>query len=161
MHKYLEEIGIKSDEVCIPNTENNDDERISRFLKEREEYGFDERETWSMDFTFTCWLYEHLRKFLDIGGKIVDLNFHKFEIPVLEELKNPVKNEKGFPERIFKKNKKKIEVTQEKAIRKCIEYLENYLKLKQEIGIENAIKADAYLENAVEIFKVILPAMWW
>ena len=161
MRKYLNDIGIKDEETCIPNSADTSDERMPRFLEQREKYGFDERETWSLDFTFSCWLYEHLRMFLDIGGKIVDLNFYKFEISVLEELKNPVKNEKGFPERIFKKNKKKIEVTQEEAIRKCIEYLENYFKLKQEIGIENAIKADAYLENAVEIFKVILPAMWW
>ena len=47
-HKYLNDIGIKSDATCVFNTteiekdENgNETNRMQRFRKERKEYGFD------------------------------------------------------------------------------------------------------------------------
>lgn len=60
--KYLDEIGF----VERPDMWDADNkERNVGWQKEREEYGFDSRETWSIDITFVCWLYERLRMFID------------------------------------------------------------------------------------------------
>ena len=56
--KYLKDLGILEDNT--PQGWNKDDSRQERWCKEREIYGFDEKETWSMDFTFKLWLYERL-----------------------------------------------------------------------------------------------------
>lgn len=86
-HKYLNEIGIPSTDICIPNTENiptidNTDEidiqKVERYEEERAIYGFDSRETWAIDYTFAAWLYEHLMLYKDIA--CVDLNYYKVNI---------------------------------------------------------------------------------
>ena len=76
-HKYLNDILPKGK---TPYDFHYDDEvRNQKWRKEVEEYGFDERETWNLDFTFFCWLYERLRKykevsFADLTRKIVKVN---------------------------------------------------------------------------------------
>ena len=57
----------------------DDEIRNQKWKKEREQYGFDEREMWLLDFTFFCWLYEHLRKYrevspVDLTSKIIKVN---------------------------------------------------------------------------------------
>ena len=76
-HKYLENILPKGKTPY--DFEFNDEIRNQKWEKEREQYGFDERETWNLDFTFFCWLYEHLRKYkavspVDLSCKIVKVN---------------------------------------------------------------------------------------
>ena len=69
-HKYLYDILPKGK---TPYDFYYDDEiRNQKWRKEVEEYGFSERETWNLDFTFFCWLYERLRKYREISP--VDLN---------------------------------------------------------------------------------------
>ena len=76
-HKYLENILPKGK---TPYDFYYDDEiRNQKWKKEREQYGFDEREMWLLDFTFFCWLYEHLRKYrevspVDLTSKIIKVN---------------------------------------------------------------------------------------
>ena len=76
-HKYLNDILPKGK---TPYDFYYDDEiRNQKWKKEAEEYGFDERETWNLDFTFFCWLYERLRKYrevspVDLNCKIVKVN---------------------------------------------------------------------------------------
>lgn len=48
MRKYLDDIGVTQ----RPDTWNEDDVRQEQWVKEREEYGFDERETWALNFSF-------------------------------------------------------------------------------------------------------------
>jgi len=50
--KYLKDLGIK--EVNTPQGWNKDDSRQERWIKEREIYGFDEKETWSMGSHLSC-----------------------------------------------------------------------------------------------------------
>jgi len=69
--KYLEELGYDW------NYGSEEDDRQKHWAKEREEYGFDNRETWNMDVSFFLWLYERLRMYKEISP--VDLTFHKFE----------------------------------------------------------------------------------
>ena len=76
-HKYLDDILPKGKTPY--DFECDDEIRNQKWEKEREQYGFDERETWNLDFTFFCWLYEHLRKYkevspVDLNCKIVKVN---------------------------------------------------------------------------------------
>ena len=74
-HKYIEEF-IDIEETlygCCKDTG-----RDIQWKEEREIYGFDERETWDMGYSFFCWLYERLMMFKEI--EFIDLNFHKFNI---------------------------------------------------------------------------------
>lgn len=56
----------------------DNDSRAEAWAKQREEYGFDERETWSLDAAFAQWLYERLLMYKEIN--IVDLTYHKFDV---------------------------------------------------------------------------------
>ena len=76
-HKYLENILPKGKSPY--DFECDDEIRNQKWEKEREQYGFDEREMWLLDFTFFCWLYEHLRKYrevspVDLTSKIIKVN---------------------------------------------------------------------------------------
>ena len=81
-HKYLNDILPKGK---TPYDFYYDDEiKNQKWKKEREQYGFDERETWNLDFTFFCWLYERLRKYKEVS--FADLT-HK-NVKVNNEEKN-------------------------------------------------------------------------
>jgi hypothetical protein len=75
MHKYLTNAKVKESEM--PWNWRPDDKRQEKWKKEREEYGFDERETWSLDYTFRLWFYERLKMYNDINK--IDTNYHNFE----------------------------------------------------------------------------------
>jgi len=53
------------------------DKREIQWTEEREKYGFDSRETWSLNYTFYVWLYERLSMYNEVN--VVDTSFHKFE----------------------------------------------------------------------------------
>lgn len=74
-HKYIKEI---TDLNNTPYGWSENTGRDSIWLEQRKEYGFDERETWSLDITFFCWLYERLMMFKEVN--IIDLDFHKLKI---------------------------------------------------------------------------------
>ena len=76
-HKYLDDILPKGKTPY--DFEFDDEIRNQKWEKEREQLGFDERETWNLDFTIFCWLYERLRKYkevspVDLNCKIVKVN---------------------------------------------------------------------------------------
>lgn len=54
------------------------DSRNKFWNKQREINGFDERETWNLDITFFCWLYERLKMYKEIA--CINLKFHEFEV---------------------------------------------------------------------------------
>ena len=141
--KYLDDIGIDYSWVWKPEGS----ERDEAFEKEREIYGFDSRETWSLDYVFYMWLYERLKMFVEIGGQIVDLNYNKFDF-------------------------KGEEYTQLELINMMIERLEYYLKDTIEDKCDEYEKkglsySDAYkkayepVKEIGEIWALVLPAMWW
>lgn len=128
MRKYLDDIGVKD----RPDTWCEDgDERQKRWKKQREMYGFDDRETWNLDFVFYLWLYERLKMFLDVT--VIDLDFHRFEY-----------NGKEY--------------TQRQMIDMMIERLE--FCFSKEYNSFNAEHVDYVLEIG-KIWATVLPAMWW
>ena len=63
-HEYLLEV-FDEDHIPFPYSE--------------EDYAaFDRRDTYNLDDTFACWLYERLRYFQD--NACIDLTYHTFEI---------------------------------------------------------------------------------
>lgn len=74
--KYLDDIGAKPIIDKIPKT----DKRHKRWEKQRKKYGFDETETYNLDYTFCMWLYERLNMYLKVADRIIDLDFHKISI---------------------------------------------------------------------------------
>ena len=76
-HKYLDDILPKGKS---PYDFYYDDEvRSQKWESERQEFSFDEREMWLLDFTFFCWLYERLKKYkevnhTDLTSKIIKVN---------------------------------------------------------------------------------------
>lgn len=62
--KYLDEIGCKD----RWDLWEYDGEFGEELRKQRKEWGFDARETFSLDGTFYEWLYERLRVYKEVGG---------------------------------------------------------------------------------------------
>ena len=127
MRKYLDDIGVTD----RPDTWNKDDKRQEQWKEEREVYGFDERETWSLDFSFRLWLYERLKRYLDVS--CVDLEYHKFD---------------------YNGNK----YTQRQMIEMMLERLE--FSFKPEYN-DFDDKQFEYVSEVGKIWAIVLPAMWW
>lgn len=78
-HKYLDELNLCPDNIWFMDGGSlSNDSRIPVWRKEREEYGFDSRETWDLRSVFYIWLYERLRMYIDYASKIVNLNYYHF-----------------------------------------------------------------------------------
>ena len=127
MRKYLDDIGVTQH----PDTWNEDDVRQEQWVKEREEYGFDERETWALNFSFYLWLYERLKRFVDVC--CIDLDYHKFQYNWAE-------------------------YTQRQMIDMMIERLEFSFKPEYNDFDE---KQYTYVSEIEKIWAIVLPAMWW
>ncbi len=126
--KYLDDLKVKYPETYC----SSDDPRQEKWTQEREEYGFDERETWDLDSAFYCWLYERLKMYLDVN--CVDLTYHKFEY-------------------------EGEELTQQECIDRMIHGCEIYFKQQNDWNIsEEDQKA---INDIAKIWAIVLPAMWW
>lgn len=132
-NKYLEDLGIPIENIGTNFCEDSD-KRMDDWKRQREEYGFDERETWNMDFTFIEWLYSHLMMYLETGGKVVDLDYHTFT----------------FEEQ---------EYTQREAIEDILHACRDYLL--SEMFCDKYQQIAQNMQRAVKLFAEILPAMWW
>ena len=79
MHKYLKEAGF--DKEYWADTLPRDDNRRSRWAKQRREYSMDERETWNLDCLSLTWLYEHIKMYLEFSDiDDVDLSLNTFVV---------------------------------------------------------------------------------
>ena len=75
--KFIDELGIKYTDTPQGWCSNEDDPRMKNWKKEREEWGFDSRETWNLDYSFYLWLYERLKVYNKYN--IIDTTFHTFK----------------------------------------------------------------------------------
>jgi len=127
--KYLKDLGILEDNT--PQGWNRDDSRQEQWTKEREIYGFDEKETWSMDFTFKLWLYERLSMYNEVNG--VDTSFHKYEF-------------KGDT------------ITFQECIDRMLDGLKIELTTDEYRRTDDQKEK---VEDIVNIFALCLPSLWW
>ena len=74
--KYLEDI-IPKEEIFGYHDES--DERHAYWCEQEKIYGFCDMETWDLDVAFAQLIYERLMMYKEIGGKVIDLTFYKFE----------------------------------------------------------------------------------
>lgn len=77
-HKYLDEIPNRQTKHYLEYCSKKD-KRQKVWQSEREEYGLDSRETWSLDSSFYIWLYEHLMMYREKAIEIIDLEAYKFK----------------------------------------------------------------------------------
>ncbi|MBU5669546.1 hypothetical protein KQI68_06795 [Peptoniphilus sp. MSJ-1] len=87
--KYLEEVE--------PNYQSIRDLKVSKkrrrkFKKQRDIYGFDERETRNLNYLMLELIYERLRMYKDLASKIINLDFHKIEYKGKTYTQNEVLN---------------------------------------------------------------------
>lgn len=80
--KYLDDLNIPINEYGTNFVSNYHDCRASSWLKEREEYGFDNRETWSLDRMFIEWIYTRVMMYKE--HCLIDLDYHKLTYKDLE-----------------------------------------------------------------------------
>lgn len=75
--KYLEDIAPK---IKPQGYHDNSDYRHQRWLEQEKIYGFNDKETWDLDKTFAELIYERLTMYKKIGGEVVNLTCHEFDI---------------------------------------------------------------------------------
>lgn len=134
-HKYLDDIGVTKNQEhwWFDDNQYPDDKRLKKWEKEREIYGFDDRETWDLQHAFYLWLYERLMKYVESASPIVNLEYHKFEF-------------KG-------KEYTQIEMIDMMLERLRFVFSSSYVDFEPE-SIEKA-------REIGEIWAIVLPAMWW
>ena len=72
--KYLDDLGIPTSEYGT-NFTSDDDPRQASWFEEQKEYGFDNRETWSLDRMFIEWIYTRVMMYKERA--IINTKFHK------------------------------------------------------------------------------------
>ncbi len=128
--KYLDDLGVPQD--CRPDGWNEGDERQGQWAKEREIYGFDERETWSLDYSFYLWLYERLKMYLEKGGSD---DLHTYKIG-------------------------KEKLTQQECIDRMIDGC--IIRIKDDRYYGGLTKEEKKkVDDVLKIWAVVCPAMWW
>lgn len=151
-HKYLDDIGVEYKHL-FPYLYEEENEKFNIdtrefFRKDYETYGFTSNETWDLDNTFYKWIYERVKRFVEVSGTTVDLNYHKFTF-------------------------KEKEYTQLELINAMLERIEYYFDedafdnkvdeyRKQGMSILDADnKAYEPIMEIGEIWAILLPYMWW
>lgn len=140
------ELGYDKYDEILPNRKIKKEDKENKLKVEHEikEFGYPLSETWSMDVTSAIWLLEHLVMYLDIASKIVNLNFHKFNIPILKPIDNVDENEKK-KEKITRKTNKKNNLNVD------IVSIENGENEKEDKTEHNLYQRKFYKEEIVEL----------
>ena len=77
-NEYLDDLGLAIEDYGTNFLSESNTSRSEKWARQREKYGFDEREIYGLDYTFIEWLYSHCRMYKDKAGNIIDLNFWRF-----------------------------------------------------------------------------------
>ena len=109
------------------------DSREQGWIEEKEIYGFDSTETWALDTSFYLWLYEHLRMYMDKASNFVNLRFHTFVFDGRDYYQEDIINEMLKRLRFY--------------------FSDEYDEFNEEHY--------TYVSQIVEMWGLVLPAMWW
>ena len=77
MRLYLDRLGVKRKDR--PESWRSGLKRRIKCWLERRLYGFDATETYSMDYTWHLWLYEHLKMFREYATEYIDMTEQRYE----------------------------------------------------------------------------------
>lgn len=130
--KYIEDLGIKFEDT--PQGYCPNDLRENFWKEQREKYGFDSRETWSLDYSFRLWLYERLCMFNEINT--IDTSYHKFQY-------------------------KNMTLTLQDCIDKMIEGLKLDLTLGRYDQKRNEGETKDKIQDIIPIFALCNQSLWW
>lgn len=136
MRKYIDDLGIKKKET--PQGWSGSQGRRKQWQCQRKMYGFDYRETFSLDYTFLLWAYERLMMFNEVN--IVDTSYHKFEF---EDKEMTLQDCIDFIINVFK-----YELTKDDV--------KNF-----ELTMDERLSTHKRYEDSLKIFAMILPYLWW
>lgn len=125
--KYLADIGF----AYSPDKLTGNRKREKKWKKQRKKYGFDEREVWSMECTFYCWLYERLMMYKKLNDS------------------TPLNDSFTFQGKNYR---------QAELIEMMLERLRYFFSRDT---YEYNEKMDDYIHDIEKIWAVILPEMWW
>ncbi len=141
-HQYLKPLNIELNGIVDSRSfKDKKDSRSDDWKIQRKKYGFDERETWDLDFTMSCWIYEHLKMFKAVNP--IATEKEKFLIPILQE---------DLTEKMEERNL-------EEVLDIVCEGLEGYILANDQILRSNAVISKA--KNAYKILAIVFPALWW
>lgn len=130
-NKYLDDLGLEREKYGVNGTYKKEDDRYVTFKEQKKTYGFTEIETWALGYHFAEWLYSRLMMYKEVA--CVKLDYHKFDY-------------------------KGVEYTQEELIDRMILLLGEYLKCEHRCILPDC---EEKLQEAAEIWAIVLPAMWW
>lgn len=136
MRKYIDDLGIKKKET--PQGWSGSQGRRKQWQCQRKMYGFDYRETFSLDYTFLLWAYERLMMFNEVN--IIDTSYHKFEY---EDKEMTLQDCIDFIINVFK-----YELTKDDV--------KNF-----ELTMDERLLLHKRYEDSLKIFAMILPYLWW
>lgn len=171
IHKGLRKFIKNVDETtCVFNTHAKvPKKRRELFKKQREKYGFDERETWSLDYTTITWLYAHLERYLAWGGNTVELfegSMHMFDVKVAEKIDG-----KYVYDVVYDEKQRKFPVDVEisfvekklylgEVIQVIMDYFGEYLQNADFMSAQE-ILTRKLAQEGIRLYAEILPALWW
>lgn len=112
-------------------------ENANKWTKEDHECGFSICETWALDYSFICWLAERVYRYKTVGGEVVNLEYHEFEY------KGRTYNQLEL-----------IDI----LLTKCETFLKEY---DEEGPWGDVDKILHTMYDICDIWKELLPAMWW
>lgn len=138
-NKYLDDLGLDIKEYGgnYIYKEEADSDRRRLFEQQREDYGFDSRETWDLTYYFAEWLYSRLMMYKELANEIVNLEFYKFDW-------------------------KGKEITQIEAIDILIETSKGYLLMDElKMSDKEIVKTREDFYKSMELWGEILHYMWW
>lgn len=75
--RYL--YGLSDDYISIRDIDIKKPSVRKRLERQRKIYGFDERETWNLDYHILELLYERLRMYKDTASDIIDMTYRTYE----------------------------------------------------------------------------------
>lgn len=169
-HKNLGKVVRLNKTMCMFNTNDIDGSTSiqEKYEKERKIYGFDERETWELNYTSITWLYAHIKRLRDISRLDVDGKYAKrYKVKVITKDES-MDTYNYRMKRIFYKNgryedKVQFEYTYKvltvgKIMDKILEYFEYYLKYEDDW--DNEITEEIASEG-IRLYAKIFTEMWW
>ena len=80
--KYLRDLCTQKEYknlLCYYDEEKDGKDRCKRWAEQEATYGFCDKETWDLSYSFACLIYERVAMLMDIGARVVDFDFHKVE----------------------------------------------------------------------------------
>lgn len=153
-NKYLDDLNIPIEKYGTNFVPDNDS-RYKTWNEEKALYGFDSRETWNLDQIMIEWLYSHLMMYKEKASQVINLNYYKFDIPVLH-MNN--KNEQDSNPTWYITQIE--EHTELEAIELCVKYFKYYL-VNKDLNLACEERSTEKVRCALKILAEIFPALWW